>query len=316
MANMRINTRRKVFSTFSMAAAILLLLSCGSSRNTGTASTASDTSVIAAGATPRMVAKQFSFTEGPAMDKEGNVFFTDQPNNKIWKYDTDGNLAVFMDSTGRSNGMYFDDNGNLLSCADEKNQIWSISKNKEVTVVLNDYSGKKLNGPNDLWVAPNGDIYFTDPYYQRSWWTRKAPEIEGQHVYRLPKGKKEPVRVIDSLAKPNGIIGTPDGKYLYVADIGGKKTYRYTILKDGSLGEVILFTNMGSDGMTLDNRGNVYLTGNGVTIFSPAGQKLAHVPLPGWTANVSFYGKQKDQLFITAQEAVYTLQMNVRSAGR
>ena len=295
--------------------ASLLLVQC-SSRNAVVVGSAGDTTLIAPGATPQLVAKQFSFTEGPAMDKSGNVFFTDQPNNKIWKYDTDRNLSVFMDSTGRSNGMYFDNNGNLLSCADEKNQIWSISKNKEVRVLLNDYAGKKLNGPNDLWVAPNGDIYFTDPYYQRAWWTRTKSEVQGQWVYRLPKGKTEPVPVIDTLRQPNGIIGTPDGKYLYIADIGGRKTYRYTIQKNGSLAEGKLFANMGSDGMTIDNRGNIYLTGSGVTVFSPAGQKLAHVPLPGWTANVSFYGKKKDQLFITASEAVYTLQMAVRSAEK
>jgi gluconolactonase len=311
---MHLKILKSLVLTLMGTVAIVLLSHCGSTRNAGTNNTASDTSIIAAGATPTLVAKQFTFTEGPAMDKAGNVFFTDQPNNKIWKYDTDGNLTVFMDSAGRSNGMYFDKNGNLLSCADEKNQIWSISKTKEVTVLLDAVSNKKLNGPNDLWVAPNGDIYFTDPYYQRPWWTRTAPEMEGQHVYRLPRGKKEPVRVIDNLEQPNGIIGSPDGRHLYVADIKGKKTYRYAIQQDGSLGEATLFADMGSDGMTLDNRGNVYLTGNGVTVFNAAGQKIAHVPLPGWTANVSFYGKKKDQLFITAQQAVYTLQMNVRSA--
>lgn len=314
MQNMRINIFRKVSFFFLFTAVVVLLYNCGSSRTAGTTNSPSDTSIIATGATPKLVAKQFSFTEGPAMDKAGNVFFTDQPNNKIWKYDTEGHLSVFMDSAGRSNGMYFDNKGNLLSCADEKNQIWSISKAKNITILLDEVEGKRLNGPNDLWVAPNGDIYFTDPYYQRPWWTRTKPEMDGQHVYRLPQGKKDPVRVIENLEQPNGIIGTPDGRYLYVADIKGKKTYRYVIQKDGSLGEAVLFTDMGSDGMTLDNRGNVYLTGNGVTAFNPAGQKIAHVPLPGWTANVSFYGKNKDQLFITAQQAVYTLQMNVRSA--
>ena len=203
---------------------------------------------MAPGTTPQLVSKQFSFTEGPAVDKEGNVFFTDQPNNRIWKYDTEGKLSVFMENAGRSNGMYFSRNGNLLTCADENNQLWSISPEKQVTVLVSDLQGKKLNGPNDVWEAPNGDIYFTDPYYQRPYWKRTAPELAGQHVYRLPKGKKEIIRVIDNLEQPNGIVGTPDGKYLYVADIKAGKTFRYAIKEDGTLQEATLAAPLGSDG--------------------------------------------------------------------
>ncbi|HEY8893992.1 MAG TPA: SMP-30/gluconolactonase/LRE family protein, partial [Niastella sp.] len=117
-------------------------------------SLANDTSIIAAGATPRLIARNFSFTEGPATDKKGNIYFTDQPNNKIWKYSTDGHLSLFLDSAGRSNGMDFDNQGNLISCADEQNQLWSISPKKKITILVNDLDGKKLNGPNDVWVSP------------------------------------------------------------------------------------------------------------------------------------------------------------------
>ncbi|MDB5208922.1 MAG: Gluconolactonase [Flavisolibacter sp.] len=275
-----------------------------------------DTIIIATGATPKLISKQFSFTEGPAVDKKGNIFFTDQPNNKIWKYDTDGKLSVFLDSAGRSNGMYFDKKGNLITCADEHNQLWSISPKGKVTVLLKDYKGRQLNGPNDLWIHPkSGDIYFTDPYYQRRYWTRKKPDIEGQKVYHLAKGATEAVPLIENLKQPNGIIGTPDGKGLYVADIGAGKTFKYTINKDGSLSEAQLFTSMGSDGMTIDEKGNIYLTGNGVTVFNPQGKQVAHIAIPEkWTANVTFGGKARDQLFITASEAIYVLEMKVKGA--
>lgn len=271
--------------------------------------------VVAPGATVQRISNQFTFTEGPAVDKKGNIYFTDQPNDKIWKYDTDGKLSLFMEKTGRSNGMYFDKKGNLISCADEKNELWSISPKKEVTVLMTDYQGKKLNGPNDLWIDAKGNIFFTDPYYQRSWWERKKPDVDGQHVYFLPKGKKEPVMVASGLKQPNGIIGTPDGKYLYVADIGDRKTYKYEIGKDGALNNRQLFTSMGSDGMTLDSQGNVYLTGRGVTIFNPDGKKLGTIPVPsGWTANVTFGGKDRKTLFITATESVYIVPMQVKGA--
>jgi len=272
-----------------------------------------DTTLFQSGAMPKLISRQFSFTEGPATDKEGNVFFTDQPNNAIWKYGIDGKLSIFMKSTGRANGMYFDKKDNLIVCADEKNELWQVDKKGKVTVVVKDYKGLRLNGPNDVWVCPKGGLYFTDPYYQRPYWTRKNPELTEQNVYYLPKGKSEATIAISGLKKPNGVIGTPDGKWLYVADIGDNKTYRYPIKEDGSLGEAVLFTKMGSDGMTIDERGNIYLTGEGVTVFNPSGQQIAHIPVPEkWTANVTFGGPDRNQLFITASEAIYVLDMKVK----
>lgn len=259
------------------------------------------------------VSKQFKFTEGPAVDKEGNIYFTDQPNDRIWKYDTEGQLSLFMEKTGRSNGLYLDKKGRILSCADEKNELWSISPDKQVTVLLTDFQGKKFNGPNDLWITPKGGIYFTDPYYQRDYWTRKKPDIEGQKVYYLAKGAKEPIIVDAELTQPNGIVGSPDGKYLFVADIRANKTYKYQINKDGSLTNRQLFVPQGSDGITLDNEGNLYITGRGVTVYDKTGVKLGNIPVPsGWTANVCFGGKDRKTLFITASESVYTLQMQVK----
>jgi gluconolactonase len=262
---------------------------------------------------PQLISKQFSFTEGASVDKKGNVFFTDQPNNKIWEYSIDGKLSLFLDSAGRSNGMYFDKKGNLVTCADEHNQLWSISSDKKVTVLLKDLDGHLLNGPNDIWIDAKGGIYMTDPYYQRDYWTRTKSDLDGQKVYYLPKGKKQPIIVDANFKRPNGIVGTPDGKYLYVADIGGNKMYKYTIEKDGTLSNRQLFTEQGGDGITLDERGNLYISGNGVTIYNPQGKKIGHIPVPEpWTANLCFGGVNKDVLFITASKAIYILKMNVK----
>ena len=259
------------------------------------------------------VSGQFTFTEGPAVDKKGNIYFTDQPNDKIWKYDINGKLSMFMDKTGRSNGLYFDKNGNIISCADNKDELWRISPDKKVTVLLSNYDGHRLNGPNDLWIDAKGGIYFTDPYYQREYWDRKQPEIDGQKVYYLAKGKKEAVIVEDQLKQPNGIVGTPDGKTLYVADIGDWKMYKYHINEDASLSDRELLFPQGSDGMTLDNKGNIYVTGKGITIYNKDGVKIGHIPVPGdWTANVCFGGKDRKTLFITAKESVYIIKMNIK----
>ncbi len=269
--------------------------------------------LIKQGAELVQVSKQFTFTEGPAVDKKGNIFFTDQPNDKIWKYDTHGKLSLFMDKTGRSNGLYFDKKGNLIACADEKNEIWVINNGKKTSVLLDNIKGLKANGPNDLWIDAKGGIYFTDPYYQRDYWERKKTEITAQNVYYLPKGSKEAMLVDDNLKQPNGIVGTPDGQYLFVADIRDNKTYKYQINQDGTLTNRQLFVQQGSDGMVLDNQGNLYLTGKGVTIYNSQGTKLGNIPVPSnWVGNICFGGKDRKTLFITASESVYTLQMQVR----
>lgn len=257
----------------------------------------------------------FIFTEGPAVDINGNVFFTDQPNNTIVKWSANsGQLSIFSDDSGRANGLYFDSNGNLLACADMDNQIWSFSPDGKHKVLLDLYDGKKLNGPNDLWVHPNGGIFFTDPLYKRNYWTRNPDrQQDGEHVYFMSQDGKKVERVETTLVKPNGIVGSANGKLLYVADIGGKKTYSYRINKNNQLIDKKLFAEMGSDGMTLDQKGNVYLTGDGVTVFNKKGVKIAHIPVNArWTANVCFGGSDKSTLFITAMDGLFTLGMNVK----
>ncbi len=270
-------------------------------------------SIIAPGAKVEKLADGFSFTEGPAVDKKGNVYFTDQPNDRILVWSVDGKLSEFG-SFGRANGTYFDKNGRLLSCSDMDNEIWSIGMDGSHTVLVTDFDGKKLNGPNDLWVHPKGGIYFTDPLYKRNYWTRD-PKMQqpGEYVYYLSPDRKTVVKVATDLKKPNGIIGTPNGKHLYVADIGDSKTYVYDIQPDGSLANKKLFAPMGSDGMTIDNKGNIYLTGKGVTVFNPKGEKIEHIPVEAnWTANICFGGKDMKTLFITASQYLYGLKMNVK----
>ncbi|MEH6659896.1 SMP-30/gluconolactonase/LRE family protein [Leeuwenhoekiella marinoflava] len=268
--------------------------------------------LLKSGSTPRLLADSFSFTEGPAADAEGHVYFTDQPNDRIYKWDAqEGTLSVFMESAGRANGLYFDHDGNLLAAADNKSELWKITTDKTVQVLLTDFEGKRFNGPNDIWIAPDATIYFTDPYYQRDYWQRSEKDIDAERVYALSTNGTVRIAATD-FVKPNGIIGTPDGKTLYVADIGADKTYAFDIAKNGGLTNKRLFVKQGSDGMTVDSRGNVYLTGKGVTIYDPKGLELQHIPIDkDWTANVTFGGKDRKTLFITAQQAVYLLEMNV-----
>jgi gluconolactonase len=272
---------------------------------------AAESQLIAPGATLQKLAGEFSFTEGPASDRAGNVFFTDQPNDRIMKWSLDGKLTTFMQPCGRANGLSFDPEGQLWACADEKNELWRIDATGKATVVVKDFKGKLLNGPNDIWIRPNGGLYFTDPHYKRPYWKRGPKEME-ECVYYLAPDHKTLTRVIEDLKQPNGIIGTPNGQILYVADIGSSKTYRYSIQPDGSLKHKSLFCELGSDGMTIDSRGNIYLTGKGVSVFDAAGKRIEQIEVPEpWTANVCFGGKDRQTLFITASKGLYALTMAV-----
>ncbi len=272
--------------------------------------------IVEKGAKLQKLGSGFVFTEGPAADTAGNVYFTDQPKDRIWKWTTDGKLAIFMEPCGRSNGMCFDAKGQLIACADEHNQLWTISPEGKSTVLLKDYQGKLLNGPNDVWIHPRGEMYITDPYYKRDYWKRGPMEQAVQGVYRLSADRATFTLMCSDLQQPNGIIGTPDGSALYVSDIQAGITYSYTIEADGALTHKKQFCAMGSDGMTIDDQGNVYLTNHGVTAFAPSGAKLLHIDIEeSWTGNICFAGADHHLLFITASTSIYGLRMATHGVG-
>jgi gluconolactonase len=273
--------------------------------------------VLAPGAVVEKLAGDFIFTEGPTTDKAGNVYFVDQDNNRIMKYDTSGALTTFMQPSGYANGMTFDNQGNLIAAADEKNEMWSIDvATRKVTVLFSKYEDKLLNGPNDVWVHPTtGRIYFTDPYYQRRWWNR-GPKENLETVYVYSPDDKKLTRLDDDLAQANGIIGTPDGRTLYVADIRNRQTFAYDIAPDGRLTNKRLFCAFGSDGMTIDSEGNVYLTtGRAVQVFDKAGERIETITPPEVPANIVFGGKDRQTLFMTARTGLYAVKTRVKGVG-
>jgi len=262
-----------------------------------------------------LVAEGFQFTEGPAVDAQGNVYFTDQPNDRIMKVDTDGAVSEFLKPAGRSNGMFFAPDGKLISCADEKNEMWEIAADKTHKVLFSTFEEKKLNGPNDVWIDSNSTMYFTDPYYQRKWWEHKTRPQTKQSVYRVDRDGSNVTLVDDTLVQPNGIVGDSMRRLLFVADIGDSKTYQYTISNDGTLVDRKLFCKSGSDGMTIDAVGHLYLTGKkGVTVFDKEGKEVQVIAVPkNWTANVCIGGKDHKTLFITSSDSLYSVR--VKHAG-
>lgn len=268
--------------------------------------------IIAKNASIQKVGDGFIFTEGPAVAPDGSVYFTDQPNDRIHIWDEKKGISLYLEGTGRSNGMYFNAKGQLVTCADEKNELAYFDENKNLISIHSGFNEKHLNAPNDLWIAPNGDIYFSDPYYHRSWWPEGHKEIQDTRGVYFLSTDGEIVRVIDDFKTPNGLIGTPDGKALYVADIEDGKTWKYDIQPDGSLSNKTFFAPNGSDGMTIDNKGNVYLTSGKVWVYNPKGELIQEIEFPENPANICFGGEKRNILFVTARKGVYTLEMNVK----
>jgi gluconolactonase len=264
-------------------------------------------SLVAAKAKVEKLAGDFRFTEGPAVDAKGNVYFSDIPNNRIHIWSIEGKLSTFRENSGGANGLFFDKQGNLIACEGGNRQVTSIAPDGKVTVLADKYDGKKLNSPNDLWVDPDGGVYFSDPRYG----AKKDLEQDGFHVYYISADRKTVTRVINDLKTPNGVLGNAKNKLLYVADPGDRKTYVYPILGAGKLGEKKVFAEQGSDGMTLDERGNVYLTGRGVVVFSPEGKMLQTIDVPEGPANMCFGSEDRKTLFITARTSLYAVKMQV-----
>lgn len=285
----------------------------------------------------------FSFTEGPAVDKHGNVFFTDQPNDRIYRWDVNtGNISLFLQGTGRSNGMAFDRDGNLIACADMHGELWKIFPDGTHQVLVNSYNGKLLNGPNDVWINPvAGGMYITDPMFPRPYWddadprkqdwepthSEQAPAGKGGYVYYLAPGSNVLIRVVtdemgwEADAWPNGVVGTPDGKKLYVNkwyydNKGG--TWVFDINPDGTLSNMRKFTEWGGDGMSMDELGNVYISnGEGVMVFDPNGNTILTIPTGGGATNNVFAGQNNKLLFITGPiDKVTGLKMKVKGVEK
>ena len=263
------------------------------------------------------IADGFQFTEGPAAGPDGKIYFSDIPNERIHVYDPQtGETGIHRENSGRANGLFFAPGGALYACEGGARRL-TRQVGDRVSVLADSYDGKQLNSPNDLVMDGRGGVYFSDPRYGN----RDDMEMETEGVYYLPRGGKL-VRVIDDLVRPNGLILSPDNRILYVVDNGAKTIIAYDVQSDGSLGNKRMFADMdlagagGGDGMTIDQRGNVYCAGQGaVWIWDPAGKLLTKIETPEGPANCTFGGPEGKTLFITARQGFYRIDLNV-SGGR
>src|SRR5262245_19505499 len=258
----------------------------------------------------------FTFTEGPAADRDGNVYFSDIPNQKIHKVDSKGKLTLFRDKTNRANGLMVNAKGEVVAC-EMAGQVTAYSADGGSRRVLADkHDGNRFNAPNDLVIDSDGGIYFTDPSFSAP---KPLPQGKTAVYYLTPDGKT--TRLIDNLPNPNGVILSPDEKTLYVIPSGQADMMSYPVQSPGKLGKGKVFCtlkqregvkNSGGDGLTVDVKGNLYITsGLGLQVFDPAGKYLGLIKVPEQPANVTFGGADFKTLYVTARTSLYTIPMEV-----
>jgi gluconolactonase len=247
--------------------------------------------------------EQFQFTEGPVADAQDNVYFTDVRASCIYRRSVDGQLSVVLEDSGGANGLAIDAAGQLVICQGELGRVARLDQGGSLTALAEEYDGKRFNKPNDLWIAPNGGIYFSDPLYGRG---TKAQD--GEHVYYIPPDGKPVIRVADDLVRPNGLVGSADGKTLYITDHGAGKTYRYVVQSDGTLADKAPFADIGADGLALDSGGNLYLAEQGIVMLDSTGRRVRSFETPEAPTNVCLVNNES-KLFVTARSRILSIPL-------
>jgi gluconolactonase len=259
----------------------------------------------------------FKFTEGPAADRDGNVYFSDIPNERIHKVDAEGKLSVFREKTNRANGLMLNAKGEIVACEGAGQVVAYSPDGKSRRVLADSYDGKRLNAPNDLVVDKQGGVYFTDP-----WFGPRQPLPQGKTAVYYIAADGKVTRLVDDLPNPNGVILSPDEKTLYVIPSGQAEMMAYSVEAPGKIGKGRVFCTLkqrregekgGGDGLTVDEKGNLYITsGLGLQVFAPDGKLLGIIALPEMPANVTFGGKDLKTLYVTARTSLYTVPMEVK----
>jgi len=261
----------------------------------------------------RKVAGGYLFTEGPAWSPEGYLLFSDVPNNKIWRLTPGGKAEVFRAESNGANGNAFDAKGRLYTCESRSRRVSRTLKNGRVETIIATWDGKRLNAPNDIVISRKGHIYFTDPAFGNQ---ADGRELDFFGVYHVtPKGEAEVIAKPEG--RPNGIALSPDGKTLYVSNSDERNIRAYDVDRRGRVtGERVLISGIAGppDGITVDEKGNIYVTAGELPVYSPQGELLATIKVPEKPANCAFGGPDGKTLYITARTSVYAVELGVRGA--
>jgi len=295
--------------------------------------------ILPPGAKIEKLAGGFLFTEGPVWvprtdETDGYLLFSDPNNNVIYRWTQDGQLSIFMTKSGYrgfdigeygqpgSNGLTLDKQGRLTINQHGNRRVVRMEKNGQLTLLADNYEGKRLNSPNDLVYKSDGALYFTDPPFGLpKFFDDPRKELQYSGVFRV-SGDGTQVRLLTTdLKGPNGLAFSPDERYFYVDnwDPERKVIMRYEVLPDGGLANGSVFFDMTSaegedalDGMKVDQKGNLYVSGpGGLWIISPEGKHLGTIVGPEHPHNFAWGDEDGKTLYLCAKTGLYRIRLNV-----
>lgn len=268
---------------------------------------------------PERIICGLSWTEGPVWDnREGSLYFTDFPSNRIYRWSKSDGLHIFREHSDSACGLAFDQKGRLLCAEAVSRSVTRLERNGHISILAQKWKGKYLNSPNDIIVKSDGSIYFTDPYSPD---VGNKKETKENGIYRI--SQQGEVKLLADMNRPNGLTFSPDEKYLYIDDTNEQLIRRFQLKEDGTLTDMGIFAKMedswgngAADGMKADEKGNLFVTGpGGITIWNPLGKVMGRIEFPEIAANLCFGGKNRRQLFVTAQTSVYVLRVKTKGAA-
>lgn len=271
--------------------------------------------IISEDAVVSKIAGDFQFIEGPVWDRQrGQLYFSDIPANRIYTWSPQAGIQLFREPSGSSNGLTLDRQGRLLACEHGNRRVSATEEDGSVRMLAERYEGKRLNSPNDIVVKSDGSVYFTDPPYGLS--HPSEQELPYQGIYRLMPESGAIELLCKERNHPNGLCFSPDERILYVDDSSTQDIYAYDVAVDGTIRNGRLFARLDSsvgagvpDGLKVDVRGNVYVTGpGGIWVLDPAGAPLGVIRIPEIAANLGWGGEDHRTLFITATTSLYKVE--------
>jgi gluconolactonase len=269
----------------------------------------------------------FTFTEGPIWNREGRFFlFSDMPADIRRRWSADEGVVEVANPSNKGNGMTYDADGRLLVCEHTTSSLVRMDPDGSGSgreMLASHYAGKELNSPNDVIVADDGSIYFSDPWYGRMpvFGVERERELGFQGVYRIPPGGGDLQLLVDDFEQPNGLCFSPDESLLYINDTPRAHIRVFDRQPEGTIASGrMFFEHIGSgvieegipDGMKCDERGNVYVTGpGGVWVISPEAEHLGVIEVPENVGNLNWGGDDWDWLYLPSSTSLYRIQMKV-----
>lgn len=255
----------------------------------------------------------YRFTEGPVWSRDGHLLFSDVPNNHILKFTPGEAAVVWRDASNGANGNTFDAQGRLYTCESKTRRVTRTDKKGNIEVLAEKWEGKRLNAPNDIVVRHDGHVYFTDPAFGDQ---ADGRELDFYGVYHVtPKGELK--LIAKPAGRPNGIALSPNGRILYVANSDDRNLRAYDLDRAGEASNERVFASGidgPPDGIKVDEKGNVYVTAKGLSVYNPKGELLTAIAISETPANCAFGDADLQGLYITARTSVYRIRLDVKGS--